>query len=108
MFQCNICLKRVLRQARKLACAKCHNKYHLKCLHLVDAQSSIYINRHNNVWFCECCVSEALPFNHIFEDEDYYDALSSMYDCNHVFNHLISNQIFSKKAEIFAKYNFVF
>lgn len=83
MVMCDTCKKRVLSHSRHIVCCKCCSIFHIKCLHLVDVNSSIYINRHSDTWFCESCISEVFPFNHLFDDTDFYDAIASEYDVNH-------------------------
>ena len=73
---CIICTKHVLHHSYQLQCDTCKRICHIKCLPCVTKEDSIYIDRLTNNWLCITCISLALPFIHLVEENDFMDALS--------------------------------
>ena len=63
-----------------MKCQLCNNLVHLKCLPNVDKNDSIYVLRESTTWFCTLCIEQALPYNHIHDDDEYLCALSENWD----------------------------
>jgi len=89
---CYVCSQRVLSHSHHLDCSKCHDTCHLRCLRLVDKTNSLYINRHNNSWLCTICISDALPFVQIDDDDEYDSCIRQEYGEDDVF---INDAIFN-------------
>ena len=71
MDKCPICLKGIQQLARKITCCICHSTHHMKCLSISPNElNSLECNRPE--WFCEICLSQLLPLNHIDENNDFY------------------------------------
>ena len=75
MRKCNVCNRKVLNHSHHIKCSGCKCVYPIKCLHLVDTTSSIYINRHLNDWICTVCLSDNIPFINIFDDDEYHNTV---------------------------------
>ena len=73
---CNTCQKKVLQHSFHLKCYICTHLVHLKCLPCVNKSDYIFNNRDANIWYCTKCTESLLPYNHIFDDSDFMDALS--------------------------------
>ena len=77
---CNICDRKVLGHSYKMTCDLCNRLVHLKCLPKVDKTQSIYTLRESSVWYCTKCSEEMLPYNHIYDDDEFLIALSDNWD----------------------------
>ena len=75
MAGCNICNKKVLPHSYRLSCSICNNLVHLKCLPFIDQNDDVYIKRTNNDWICTVCTKYIFPFNHLEDDESFYDII---------------------------------
>ena len=73
---CNICNKRVLNHSYHLQCDICQCFVHLKCLPYVTREDDLYVKRTGNKWFCTCCTSILLPFNHFDDDHAFNSAIA--------------------------------
>ena len=73
---CNVCDKKVLRHSYKLQCSLCDHFVHLKCLPFVTKTDDICKTHKHNKWYCTKCISDVLPFNHMFTDEEFMLAIS--------------------------------
>ena len=71
MAECNLCNKRVQNHSLHLICDICHCKVHLKCLPMVNRNDNIFVDRHNNNWFCTKCTSDIFVFGNIDDDTEY-------------------------------------
>ena len=60
--------------AKTASCVMCHLKCHLKCISLNTEELSSIIN--DSSWYCMRCITSALPFIGIDDDEEYMQALS--------------------------------
>ena len=58
-----------------MSCLVCQSKCHLKCISLHEEELSSIVN--DSSWYCMQCISSALPFNSIDDDDEYIQALSS-------------------------------
>ena len=76
MYECFACNKRILSHSRTLRCVLCGYKTHLNCIPGVEKDDSLYINRSINDWFCTKCMECNLPFNHLYDDEEFHKAIS--------------------------------
>ena len=72
--RCLKCEKRLLSHAKTASCVMCHLKCHLKCISLNTEELSSIIN--DSSWYCMRCITSALPFIGIDDDEEYIQALS--------------------------------
>ena len=73
--KCSVCYKNVLQFSYQLNCSFCSRLFHIKCLPFVSKNDSIYTNKDTDSWLCLRCSQENLPFNHINEDTEFFDAL---------------------------------
>ena len=73
---CNTCNRTVLLHSYQMKCHNCCYVFHLNCLPRVNRCDSIYIEQDKNCWFCPRCIEQILPYNHIFDDDEYLKALS--------------------------------
>ena len=71
---CLICERRILSHVKLIDCKVCHESCHLKCLSLDESVQLYYISNASN-WYCCHFLGNALPFNHILEDDVFHDAL---------------------------------
>ena len=91
---CPVCLKRVLSHAQRLQCDNCHKIVHLSCLSNVTKHDELYINRHDNIWYCPVCMQDALPLMRL-EDDEYMDVIFNWKrDEKHVSIEELNNMIF--------------
>ena len=74
MDNCPICKKKILQHSRHITCCLCFCVFHVKCLTLSNEYIESLDDNHAD-WFCEMCLSNALPFNHIIDDTDFIAAL---------------------------------
>lgn len=100
MFSYRICLlpvvccnRRILRHTRTVTCVKCSSIWHYQ--HLTEG-SQITLNQLNELnWLCPNCINDTLPFNHIVDYEDFYEAISGFWLSNRLpftqINHLVFN-----------------
>ena len=58
-----------------MKCCVCHSLVHIKCLPKVSKTDSIYIERENNDWSCTKCNQSIFPFNHFYDDDDFFSAI---------------------------------
>ena len=79
MDNCNICNKKVQSFSHHLVCFYCKGKCHLKCLPMVSVDDTIYTNRQQERWMCIKCSGTILPFNHMYDDCDFMNALSELW-----------------------------
>ena len=77
--RCYSCHNRILSHARQLQCSACNEQVHIRCLPNVKPTDSIYTNRASNKWLCTQCTQSVLPFNHLVEDSDFLNAISSLW-----------------------------
>ena len=73
ILKCHICTKNILSHCRKLKCKKCCSSAHSKCYDIDDGDIT-----DPNGWLCRCCLSEALPFYHHSDENEF---LSALYAC---------------------------
>ena len=78
MASCRVCTKRMLSHARRLICCNCNNRVHLTCLPRVSVEDSLYKNRDKTDWICPICIQDALPYNHLDED-DFIESISELW-----------------------------
>ena len=81
---CNTCQRKVLSHAFHLKCHNCLHLVHLKCLPSVDRHDTLYKNKETNSWYCTKCIEQIFPFNNIFDDNDFLEALSENWDNSRV------------------------
>ena len=73
MDKCPVSNKKILQHPRYLSCCICCCVFHRKCLPLSNEELvSVKVNR--TKWFCEMCLVNSLPFNHIVDDTDFIAA----------------------------------
>ena len=73
---CTVCHRNVLNHACFITCSNCVLKCHIQCLPNVSKQDTLFINRHESIWFCPECLGENLPFCNLTDDDDFLSALS--------------------------------
>ena len=61
---CNVCLKTIGVNHRKVACSCCQNYLHIKC-NKIDSQMFDTILKHNDSILCFHCKAENIPFHNI-------------------------------------------
>ena len=72
---CSICNKRILSHSLFLHCGSCSGTIHRNCASLNREQ---YDSINQNLgWICKPCISSALPFNHLDNDQDFLNAVYS-------------------------------
>ena len=74
MDNCPVCKKKILQHSRHITCCLCFCVFHVKCQTLSNEYIESLDDNHAD-WFCEICLSNALPFNHIVDDTDFIAAL---------------------------------
>ena len=52
---------------------------HLKCLPQVNKTDSVYTERESNDWSCTKCNQSLFPFNHYYDDTDYFSAIDEQF-----------------------------
>ena len=91
--KCSVCYKNVLQFSYRLNCSYCSRVFHIKCLPFVSKNDSIYTKKETDKWLCLKCSQENLPFNHIDEDSEFFDALSEFwYDISNMSMNDLRNQ----------------
>ena len=95
MSSCNICNRRVLKHAYQLKCCVCHSLVHIKCLPRVTKTDSIYIERESNNWSCTKCNQSIFPFNHFYDDDDFFSAVYDQlsFQPSVSFDSLVNNEL---------------
>ena len=73
--KCQVCEKKILSHAKKISCHICEGVYHLNCISVNAFEISTLILDPD--WFCVACSTSLLPFNHIDDEEDFLEALST-------------------------------
>ena len=73
---CGICKNRILSHSRYIKCSHCNISYHIRCLPNVNNDDTIFTDRDNNTWYCMICIDSVLPFSHIQDDVDFYNAIA--------------------------------
>ena len=58
-----------------MECSTCNNLVHVKCIPFLTKKDSVYLERESNKWICSKCIEELLPFNHLYEEDDFITAL---------------------------------
>ena len=77
MYNCPICYRKALPNARQAKCSVGSKSYHLKCISLsADVQN--YIQTNASIWYCSKCMVEILPFNHIEDDDTFISEVNNM------------------------------
>ena len=71
--KCNLCLKKLQSHSKKISCHICKTNCHIKCISL-NPEETISISSSED-WICVTCSSNIFPFNHFFEDSDFYEAI---------------------------------
>ena len=79
MSSCNICHRRVLKHSYQLKCCICSSLVHLKCLPQINKTDSVYTERESNNWSCTKCNQSLFPFNHYYDDTDYFSAIDEQF-----------------------------
>ena len=74
MDKCPVCNKKILQHSRYISCCICCCVFHRKCLPLSN-EELVSVEDNRTEWFCEICLSNSLPFNHIVDDTDFIAAL---------------------------------
>ena len=72
---CQVCEKKILNHSKIKSCHVCEKIFHLNCISVNSFEVSSLILDPN--WICVLCNSTLFPFNHFYEDEDFFDALST-------------------------------
>ena len=91
-INCGACSRRILAHAYRLCCTACQQVYHLKCISFLSKHDSVYVNRDTVPWICVNCTSSIFPFNHMYDDDEFYQSLKDEFesddlnDCNKWFN----------------------
>ena len=75
MATCKLCCKKVLTNAKTVACAICHWKYHLNCISINENELTAILSAPNH-WYCMFCMCSSLPFIHIKDELEYEEILS--------------------------------
>ena len=70
MDNCPICNRHILRHAKMTYCWICQSKFHIKCITL-NHETQISIMTNNSEWYCQNCICEIFPFNHIENDKSF-------------------------------------
>ena len=83
LHKCRICQNRILSHACWIKCDKCQQKCHISCIHNVNKQDPLYVNRSDNIWFCQVCMSDSLPFLSILDDIQYKEAILELQHTYH-------------------------
>ena len=92
---CEVCSKKISRCSHQLSCSFCTRIYHIQCLPFLTKYDSIYTEKDRNKWLCIKCAEETLPFNNIYDDNDFYDALSECwYDISTMSIHELETRMF--------------
>lgn len=53
---------------------------HLKCLPSVCKLFSVYTQRDTNRWFCSLCTEDKIPFDQIYDEDDFIGILSESWN----------------------------
>ena len=69
---CKICNKRILNFSSSLQCHTCHQKIHISCVPNLNINEASSLDN----WICLFCIEDALPFNHITNDDEFVNAIS--------------------------------
>ena len=72
--KCLTCKRAVLPHTKQIRCVICLALCHVKSLSS-NTKEQICILSCSSSWYCINCISEALPFNNIIDDEEFKDAL---------------------------------
>ena len=76
-----------------MKCSICKSLVHLKCLPSVSTDDSVYVLKYMNVWYCTICVEHIFPYNHLFEDDEFFTALSEKWEMSHMVPYdIVKNQ----------------
>ena len=97
---CNTCNRNVLRHSLHMICCNCLCWVHLNCLPRVSKTDSIYINRDTSNWYCTKCIERLFPYNQIFDDTDFINAISENWDLQKT----ISFDIINNQEKIFLPF----
>ena len=79
MYNCNVCLKRVLMHSYHLTCDICNSSVHVKCLPCVNKNDPLFTKRHENIFYCSLCLWDIFAFNHL-EDDEFIEAISESWE----------------------------
>ena len=74
MDKCPVCNKKILQHSKHISCCICCYVFHRKCLPLSN-EELVSVEDNRTEWFCEICLANSLPFNHIVDDSDFIAAL---------------------------------
>ena len=74
---CVVCKRKILQYCKYMRCAACKSSLHLKCIPKLTKEDSLYTNRNNNDWICTVCIEDALPFNHLVDENDFFSCFST-------------------------------
>ena len=84
--KCLTCKRAVLPHAKQIRCVICLALRHVKSLSS-NTKEQICILSCSSSWYCINCISEALPFNNIIDDEEFKDALFCKEQTDYYLNH---------------------
>ena len=77
VYHCLKCNKRILSHAAVIRCLVCGTTCHEKCISN-DPAGIVYIRDNSDSGYCEQCLSNIFPFNHIVEDDELRCAINSL------------------------------
>ena len=70
MDSCYICKKNVRQNQKGISCTICYRLFHVACALVGEVENNV-----TNPWYCNICLGNIFPFNHIDNDSDFASAL---------------------------------
>ena len=95
---CSVCHYNILNHSYYLQCHNCKGFTHLNCLSNVSKSDTIYTNRMFEKWFCITCSEELFPFNRIYDEIDFKQAIYETCPIktkNNISLEVLNNKIFN-------------
>ena len=65
---CGVCTKTLIKTDKRIACAICHNKVHIRC-NLLTREDFKNIDKDGEDYLCISCIDENIPFSKLSENE---------------------------------------
>ena len=72
---CGICKKLILSHASFLCCSCCTLKFHVLCIPNLCKNDNVCREKDSLIWYCTLCIADSLPFTHIDDDDEFFNAI---------------------------------